>query len=104
MFYNATKLTVIAERLLQDRIIDILYAGGAKGHTIFDGSGKGEHGDRIGGRAAVIHDFTIVQIDVVFGKSEEARSVAEEIAETLFKDYAGIVYLTPVEVIRAKRF
>ncbi|WP_298913144.1 DUF3240 family protein [uncultured Algimonas sp.] len=104
MFSNATKLTVIAERLLQDRLIDMLYAGGAKGHTLFDGSGKGEHGDRVGDRASVIHDFTIVQIDAVFGKDHQARKVAEEIAEDVFIDYAGIVYLSPVEVIRAKRF
>ncbi|GLQ21492.1 P-II family nitrogen regulator [Algimonas porphyrae] len=104
MFSNATKLTVIAERLLQERIIEMLYAGGAKGHTVFDGSGKGEHSNRRGDRAAVIHDFTIVQLDVVFGNSDEARKVAEDIADTLFVDYAGIVYLTPVEIIRAKRF
>lgn len=104
MFSNATKVTIIAERLVQDRILETLYEGGAKGHTVFDGSGQGRHHMRRGGRASVINAFSIVQIDVVFGDGEQARKVAEDIAEEFFGDYSGIVYISPVEVIRAKRF
>lgn len=104
MFSSASKLTVIVERLIQDKVLDVLYEGGAKGHTLFEGSGRGEHHTRTGGRAAVIRAFTIVQIDAVFGSDEQARKVAETVAETFFDDYAGIVYVSPVEIIRAKRF
>lgn len=104
MFYQATKVTIIAERLLQEGILKILEAGGAKGYTIVDGSGQGEHINRQGGRAAVVRAFSIVRIDFIQTDEASARAIAEEVSRKYFKQYSGIVYVSPVEVIRADRF
>jgi nitrogen regulatory protein PII len=104
MFYQATKVTIIAERLLQEGILKILHAGGAKGYTIVDGSGQGEHINRQGGRAAVVRAFSIVRIEFIQTDEVSARAIAEEVAQKYFKQYSGIVYVSPVEVIRAERF
>ena len=104
MFHQATKLTVVVERLLQDGIIKILEAEGAKGYTIVEGSGKGEHFNRKGDRASVVRAFSIVRIEFIMADADRARKLAEMINERYFKQYSGIVYLSPVEVIRADRF
>lgn len=104
MFYQATKVTIIAERLLQEGILKILEDGGAKGYTIVDGSGQGEHINRQGGRAAVVRAFSIVRIEFIQTDEASARAIAEEVARKYFKQYSGIVYVSPVEVIRADRF
>lgn len=104
MFYKANKVTIVAERLLQAGILKILEAGGAKGYTIVDGSGQGEHINRKGDRASVVRAFSIVRIEFIMADEISARAIAEEVATTYFDQYSGIVYVSPVEVIRADRF
>ena len=104
MFHSATKVTIIAERLLQNGILDILEAGGAKGYTIVEGSGQGEHIHRRGDRASVVHAFAIVRIEFIMADESAAREIAENVSLKYFKQYSGIVYVSPVEVIRADRF
>ena len=81
MFHQATKVTIIAERLLQEGILKILEAGGAKGYTIVDGSGQGEHINRKGGRAAVVRAFSMVRIEFIQTDEASARAIAEEDAQ-----------------------
>ncbi|NBC21703.1 MAG: hypothetical protein GVY06_11780 [Alphaproteobacteria bacterium] len=104
MFHTATKITIIAERLLQDGIISIVEAAGAKGYTIVDGSGKGEHFVRPAERAAVVSAFSIIRIEVIVNDAEQARDIARDIAGRFFKQYSGIVYLSEIEVLRPERF
>ncbi|MEM1380887.1 MAG: hypothetical protein AAGH41_09715 [Pseudomonadota bacterium] len=104
MFHPVTKITIIAERLLQKRLIQMIEDAGAKGYTIVEGSGKGEHFTRTGDRAAVVHAFSIIRIEAIFAEDSTARSVAENITEAFFKDYSGLVYLSPIEVLRKEKF
>ncbi|MEM9838893.1 MAG: hypothetical protein AAF830_07010 [Pseudomonadota bacterium] len=104
MFHPVTKITIIAERLLQKRLIEMIEAAGATGYTIVDGSGKGEHFTRTGDRAAVVHAFSIIRIEAIFADDGTARTVAQDIAEAFFNDYSGLVYLSPIEVLRKDKF
>lgn len=104
MFHHATKVTIIAERLLQEGILKILDAGGAKGYTIVDGSGQGESIKREGGRASVVRAFSIVRIEFILADDAVARRIAEQVSEAYFNQYPGIVYVSQVEVIRADKF
>ena len=104
MFHSVTKVTIIAERLLQKRLITQIEAAGAKGYTIVEGSGKGEHFTRPGDRASVINAFSIIRIEAIFADDATARKLAEEVTDTHFNEYSGIVYLSPIEVLRKEKF
>lgn len=104
MFHQATKITIIAERLLQKRLIAKIEGAGASGYTIVEGSGKGEHLVRPGDRATLVKGFSIVRIEAVFAEDAVARKLATEITESFFTEYSGIVYLSPIEVIRKEKF
>ena len=104
MFYHATKVTVIAEKILLDRLVKDLEHAGAKGYTIVNGSGKGEEFNRPGDRASVISDFSIVRIEFILADGDKARALAEQITEKFFSQYSGIIYISDVEVIRHERF
>lgn len=104
MFSPATKVVLIVERLIQDDVVKILEDGGAKGYTVVPGSGQGEHYRRRGRGAHIVDDFTIVRIEFIIADDAKARALAEEVAETYFEQYPGIVYISQVEVIRAGRF
>ena len=104
MVHTATRVTVIAERLLESRITDIINAAGASGYTILDGSGKGQHGRHLSKGPAVISGFSILKIELVVLNRETALDIASEIEKTCFDNYPGIVYLTSVEILRKDRF
>ena len=104
MFHPATKVHFFTERLLQDQIIEILDAHNAPGYTITEGSGKGEHFNRSSDRASVVSAFAIVRIEVIIADRDQAEQIAKEVADKFFKQYAGIVYLTPAEVLRVDKF
>jgi len=104
MFHTATKVTIIAERLLQDGIVKLLEADGAKGYTIVDGSGKGEHFNRASDRASMVSAFSIIRIEAIVTDRERGEKVARDIADRFFRQHSGIVYLSEIEVLRPERF
>lgn len=104
MSYEATKIVIITEKILVDRITDIIESAGASGYTILSAGGKGSRGVRSSGRAAVVDDFSNVKIEVIAAKRETAVGIADEVAARFFRDYSGITYLEPVEILRPSKF
>ncbi len=104
MFHAATKVTIIAERLLQDKIVKALEAGGAKGYTVVDGGGKGEHFTRIEDSASVVNAFSIIRIEAILASDDAARAIATDLETNFFNQYSGVVYLSPIEILRPERF
>ncbi|MEM9122536.1 MAG: hypothetical protein AAGB03_04365 [Pseudomonadota bacterium] len=104
MTHPATKVTIIAEKLLQKRIVSLIDAAGATGYTIVEGSGKGQHGVRAQNRASVIDAFAIVRIEIIMKDRPSAERVAGQVANECFSDHSGIVYLSEVEIFRPDRF
>lgn len=102
MTYKAKRVSIIVEQLHERQIERIVEEAGATGYTVFEGSGKGTHG--VKSRRSLVDDFTLVKIEVIVSSREVAEAIAEQVAETYFADYAGIVYIDEVEILRRERF
>ena len=104
MVHPATKVTVIAERLLEESITQIITAAGATGYTIVEGNGKGQRGLHGRKGASVVDAFSIVKIEFVMKDRDAAIQVAESISDRHFEKHSGIIYISSVEILRPSRF
>lgn len=92
------KVTVVCERLLKEKIIDLFKKHGATGWSVALVEGEGSRGNRSAdfeGRNAYME--TIVS-------AEQADLIMDEIAETYFTDWAIITYCGDVEVMRGDKY
>ena len=92
------KVTINAERLLRDQIIEMIKRHGATGWTITAVEGEGSRGNRTSdfeGRNA--------QIDTIVSP-ETADAIMEEVADKYFANWAIITYSTDVEVLRGEKY
>lgn len=92
------KVTVIAERVLRDDLLDLLKRHGATGWTLTAVEGEGSRGIR-----ASEWEGRSVQIDTLVS-SEVADAIMEEIGRTYFTDWSVIVYSADVEVLRGEKY
>jgi nitrogen regulatory protein PII len=105
MFHAATKIVLVVEQLIRDKVCAIVEAEGAKGYTVIDCSGKGAHGVHSGGsRASVAQGFSLSRIEVIVTDRAAAERIAETVAMRYFDDHSGIVYIDQVEVLRPDKF
>ncbi|XBQ16633.1 MAG: hypothetical protein ABL308_01890 [Oceanicaulis sp.] len=104
LFHKATKIILVVERLLRDKIIAIVEKEGAKGYTVTEGTGKGQHGLHGTDRPSIAQGFNIVRIEVIVADREAAERIAETVASRYFKEYSGIVYMDEVQVLRPEKF
>jgi len=98
-FYKLKMLTITCEILAQKNVIDILEKHKASGYTVYEAEGNGSKGIRGKG----FKNEKNVKIEAVL-PDENLQDIAEEIARTLFSDYAIILYVTDVEVLRPEKF
>ena len=92
-------LTVITEATLEAKLCELFEQLGAHGYTITDARGKGSHGVRNAGWTASAN----IRIEIVCGESC-ARRIADSLRERYSDDYAMILYLSEVEVLRPDKF
>lgn len=93
-----TLLTVVAEAILKDRLIEEFTRVGAKGHTLTECEGSGSRHRRVGEiLGANIKLETIVSASV-------ADELLDRIAHEYFPKFAVIAYLIPVSVIRGEKY
>ena len=94
---NATMVTIVAERLLRDRLVGKIRALGAKGFTLTEVQGEGSRGWQA-------HEFEgpSVKIETLV-RAEVAEEIVEAVAK-YFEHHAGIVYLTEAKVVRGRKF
>jgi nitrogen regulatory protein PII len=88
----------VAERVLEDRLLEQLRDLGAKGFTISEVRGSGSQtlrDDEWEGRN--------VKIEAIVS-SEVARRVIDHIAGKYFEHYAVIVYAHDVDVVRSHKY
>ena len=93
-----TKVTIIAESLLEKKIISLTKRHGATGYTVTKVEGEGSRGNRTS-------DFEgrNIRLEVIVNE-DSADDILEELSETYFDDYAVIAWLTRVDVLRGKKF
>ena len=92
------KITIIAERLLREQILNVIRSEGATGFTLtaVEGSGsRGVHATDFEGRH--------VQIESIVSPAVADQILTQVEAEFL-ENYAVIAYLSDVEVLRQDKF
>lgn len=93
-----TLLTVVAEAILKDRLIDEFTSAGAKGYTLIECEGSGSRHRRVSEiLGANIKLETVVSTAV-------ADKLLEILANEYFPKFAVIAYLSPVSVIRGQKY
>ena len=92
------KVTIIAERVLRDDLLDLLKRHGATGWTLTSVEGEGSRGIR-----ASEWEGSSVQIDTLVSL-EAADALMEEIGRQYFADWSVIVYAADVEVLRGEKY
>jgi len=102
--YPAFKITIVAEKLIQDQIVAIMEAAGATGYSVFDGDGRGAQGPHPAHRPSIVREFAIVKLESIVATRETAEAIAETVSAKFFETYPCIVYLDQVEVLRRAKF
>ncbi|MFG0283242.1 MAG: DUF3240 family protein [Phycisphaerales bacterium JB039] len=92
-------VTVITEAVIEKEIIQELTALGVSGYTITDVRGKGHRGVRTTGWE---HGANI-RVEIVC-QDALARAIAEHLRERYYDNYAMILYISDVEVLRPEKF
>ena len=92
------KVTIIAEGLLREPILEILKANGSTGFTIIACEGEGSRGNHTSDwEGRNVHIETI-------GDADTADKILNEIEARYLEDYSIIAYLTEVRVLRGSKF
>lgn len=97
--YDLKLLVVTCESLAQKNVIDILESHQVSGYTLYEVEGSGDKGVRGKG---FMHDKN-VKIEVVLPEPK-MQTITEEIARKLFSDYAIILYVSDIKVLRPEKF
>jgi len=105
MFYPATKLVVVTEHFITEKVCEIIESCHGKGYTLVPAGGKGlHHLHATADRATVVEGFDNMKIEVVTHDRGVAVKIAETILSECFEDFPGVMYLEDVEICRPERF
>jgi len=97
--YNIKLLTITCEILAQKNIIEILKKHQVNGYTTYEVDGNGARGIRGQG----FKNEKNVKVEVIM-REEKLQDVVEEISRTLFADFALVLYVSDVSVVRTEKF
>lgn len=96
--YDLKLLVITCEILAQKNVFDILAKHQVSGYTFYEVGGSGSknlHGKGITDKN--------VKIEVLMSK-DKLENIVEEIMRTMFSDFAIILYVGDVKVIRSEKF
>ena len=91
-------VTIVTERILEDRMTRMLDELGAKGYTLTQATGKGSRGVR-----ASEWEGPDTRIETLVSP-EVADKLVAHIAERYFEHYAVIVYVQDADVVRGDKY
>lgn len=92
-------LTIITEASLERRLVAGIKQRGAHGHTITEAYGEGSRGVRESG----FEKAGNIRVEVVCDAAVAER-IASWLREHYYRDYAMILFLQDVEVLRPEKF
>lgn len=92
------RVTIIAEALLEDRLIRDITGLGAKGFTITEARGRGSRGVR-----ASEWEGKNLKLESIVSNGV-ATQILERLKAKYFEHYAVIAYLENVEVVRGEKY
>jgi nitrogen regulatory protein P-II 2 len=91
-------VTIIAEAVLEDRLVRELHALGVRGHTVSAARGQGSRGVR-----ASDWEGGNVRIEVLVNEAVSDK-VLELLAENYFPNYAVVAWVENVQVVRGEKY
>ena len=97
--YPVKLLTITCEILAQKEIIEILKKHDITGYTTYEVDGNGAKGLRGQG----FKNEKNTKVEVVL-REEKLQDVVEEISRTMFSNFAIILYVSDVGVVRIEKF
>ena len=97
--HTRTLLTIVTEAALEGTLIRDIERLGAHGHTITDARGKGGRGVR----NACWEASANIRLEVVCD-AEKAGAIATYLQEHYYDDYAMILFVSDVKVLRPEKF
>jgi nitrogen regulatory protein P-II 2 len=92
------KITIVAERLLQDQVVDLLKKHQVTGWTAQSVTGEGSRGLR-----ASEWEGSNVQIYTLVPEAL-AETIMQDIAEHYFENWSVVVYSQDVDVLRPGKY
>ena len=92
-------LTVVTEAALEDTLVREIEALGARGYTITDARGKGEHGKR----DATWAPHANIRLEVLCG-ADTALAICAALRERYSDNYSMVMYVGDVDVLRPEKF
>ncbi len=97
--YPVKLLTITCEILAQKNIIEILKKHQITGYTTYEVDGNGARGLRGQG----LKNEKNVKIEIIM-REEKLSDVIEEISRTMFANFALVLYVSDVNVLRIEKF
>jgi len=97
--YNVKLLTITCEILAQKNIIEILKKHDITGYTTFEVEGNGARGLRGQG----LKNEKNVKVEVIM-REDKLSDIVEEISRTMFANFALVLYVSDVGVVRTEKF
>jgi nitrogen regulatory protein PII len=106
MSQKASKLVIVTEKVLLNKVAKIIEEAGATGYTVMPAGGKGSRGVRSPGRPTVGDTFSSnVKFEILTPNRDMAVKISDEVAAQFFDDYSGMAYVCDVmEVLHAHTF
>ena len=92
-------LTIVTEAALERELVREIERLGAHGYTVTDARGKGGRGIRDAGWEVSAN----IRIEVVC-TAETAHAIAAALRERYYDNYAMILFISDVEVLRPEKF
>jgi nitrogen regulatory protein P-II 2 len=90
-------VTVVAEAVLETRLVELVRSLGATGYTLSDCRGEGSRGLRSGLEAGNVRLEVVVSAEV-------ADALVTRLAESWFRSYAVIAWVSAVSVVRGEKY
>ncbi len=97
--HDVKMITIITESILENTLEKDIERLGAHGYTVTNARGKGERGVRDAGWSSDSN----IRIEVV-GEEKVIYAIAEYLSSTYYKDYAMMLFLNDVKVLRPEKF
>ena len=97
--YNVKLLTVTCEILAQKNIIEILKKHDITGYTTYEVEGNGARGLRGQG----LKNEKNTKVEVIM-REDKLSDIVEEISRTMFANFALVLYVSDVSVVRTEKF
>lgn len=92
-------LTVVTEAALENVLVKDFETLGVRGYTIIDARGKGSRGTR----DATWGESSNIHVEIVCDEAT-AAAIADHLQNRYYQDYAMILFVSEVAVLRPEKF